>query len=59
MEFDDPELTGFSLGEIDGILSDASEKSSPEPGPEDFLPADKPSYLATNDCGLYGQVYYE
>jgi DNA modification methylase len=41
VEFDDPELTGFSLGEIDGILSDASEKSAPEPGPEDFLPADK------------------
>src|SRR6202011_5690731 len=41
LEFDDPELSGFSLGEIDGILGDASEKSTPEPGPEDFLPADK------------------
>ena len=37
----DPELYGILLGEIDGILSDASEKSAPEPGPEDFLPADK------------------
>jgi ParB-like nuclease domain/DNA methylase len=41
IEFDDPELTGFSLGEIDGILSDASEKSAAEPGPEDSLPAEK------------------
>jgi ParB-like chromosome segregation protein Spo0J len=41
LEFDDPELTGFSLGEIDGILSDASEKSATEPGPEDSLPAEK------------------
>jgi ParB-like chromosome segregation protein Spo0J len=36
--FDDLELTGFSLGEIDGILSDAAEKSPLEPGPEDSLP---------------------
>ena len=36
--FDDLELTGFSLGEIDGILSDAAEKSSFEPGPENSLP---------------------
>jgi DNA modification methylase len=41
LEFDDPEITGFSLGEIDGILSDASEKSATEPGPEDSLPAEK------------------
>ena len=36
--FADLELTGFSLGEIDGILSDAAEKSPLEPGPEDSLP---------------------
>jgi DNA modification methylase len=41
LEFDDPELTGFSLGEIDNILSDASEKGTPEPGPEDAVPATK------------------
>ena len=40
-EFDDLELTGFSLGEIDGILSDASEKSASEPGPEDSLPDER------------------
>jgi DNA modification methylase len=38
VEFDHLELTGFSLGEIDGILSDASEKSAAEPGPEDAIP---------------------
>ena len=38
LQFDDPELTGFSLGEIDGILSDASEKDAAEPGPENSLP---------------------
>jgi hypothetical protein len=36
--FDDLELTGFSLGDIDGILSDAAEKSPLEPGAEDSLP---------------------
>ncbi len=41
VEFDDLELTGFSLGEIDGILSDASEKSATEPGPEDSLPDER------------------
>lgn len=39
VEFDDPELTGFSVGEIDGILSDAAEKSLTKPGPEDIAPA--------------------
>ena len=38
VEFEDLELTGFSLGEIDNILSDASEKSAAEPGPENAIP---------------------
>src|SRR3984893_5940485 len=38
LQFDDIEVTGFSLGEIDIILDDASEKKPVEPGPEDDLP---------------------
>ena len=38
LQFDDIEVTGFSLGEIDTILDDASEKKPVEPGPEDLLP---------------------
>src|SRR5882672_1604325 len=38
LQFDDLEVTGFSLGEIDTILDDASEKKPVEPGPEDDLP---------------------
>ena len=39
VQFDDIEVTGFSLGEIDMILDEASEKSPQEPGPEDEIPA--------------------
>jgi DNA modification methylase len=38
LQFDDIEVTGFSLGEIDTILDDASEKKPVGPGPEDDLP---------------------
>jgi DNA modification methylase len=38
LQFDDIEVTGFSLGEIDIILDEASEKKLVEPGPEDDLP---------------------
>jgi DNA modification methylase len=38
LEFDDIEVTGFSLGEIDIILDEASEKKPVGPGPEDDLP---------------------
>src|ERR1700724_2814826 len=38
LQFDDIEVTGFSLGEIDTILDEASEKKPVEPGPEDDLP---------------------
>jgi DNA modification methylase len=38
LQFDDIEVTGFSLGEIVTIHDEASEKKSEEPGPEDDLP---------------------
>jgi DNA modification methylase len=38
LHFEDIEVTGFSLGEIDTILDEASEKKPVEPGPEDELP---------------------
>src|SRR5467141_3147943 len=38
LQFDDIEITGFSLGEIDTILDEASEKKPVGPGPEDDLP---------------------
>jgi hypothetical protein len=39
LHFDDPEVTGFSLGAIDLILDEAAEKKPVEPGPEDNVPA--------------------
>jgi hypothetical protein len=38
LQFDDIEITGFSLGEIDIIMDEASEKKPVGPGPEDDLP---------------------
>src|SRR4030081_2836266 len=38
LQFDDIEVTGFSLGEIDTILDEGAEKKPVEPGPEDHLP---------------------
>jgi DNA modification methylase len=38
LQFDDIEVTGFSLGEIDVILDEASEKKPVGPGPEDHQP---------------------
>jgi ParB-like nuclease domain len=38
LQFDDIEVTGFSLGEIDAILDEASEKKAVGPGPEDSVP---------------------
>ena len=39
VEFDEIEVTGFSLGEIDNILDEATEKKTEAPGPEDEVPA--------------------
>jgi DNA modification methylase len=38
LQFEDLEITGFSLGEIDTILDEASEKTPVGPGPEDDVP---------------------
>jgi DNA modification methylase len=38
LQFEDIEVTGFSLGEIDTILDEASEKKAVGPGPEDSVP---------------------
>src|SRR5258706_4002468 len=38
LQFEDIEVTGFSLGEIDTILDEASENKPVSPGPEDDLP---------------------
>src|SRR6266403_2526585 len=38
VQFEDIEVTGFSLGEIDLIIDEASEKIPQEPGPEDEIP---------------------
>jgi ParB-like chromosome segregation protein Spo0J len=38
LQFEDIEVTGFSLGEIDTILDEASEKTPIGPGPEDEVP---------------------
>ena len=39
LQFDDIELTGFSLGELDFMLDEAVEKKAEKPGREDELPA--------------------
>ncbi len=39
LQFDDIELTGFSLGEIDLMLDEATENKAKKPGREDELPA--------------------
>jgi DNA modification methylase len=39
LQFEDLEVTGFSLGEIDTILDEASEKTPVGPGPEDDVPS--------------------
>jgi DNA modification methylase len=38
LQFEDLEVTGFSLGEIDTILDEAAEKTPVGPGPEDDVP---------------------
>jgi hypothetical protein len=42
LQFDDIELTGFSLGEIDVILDEAADNETEQPGPEDKLPVNNP-----------------
>jgi hypothetical protein len=57
LQFDDIELTGFSLGEIDLMLDEAAEKKAEEPGPEDELPANSlqgPAVSRAGDLWLLG-----
>jgi DNA modification methylase len=53
VQFDDIEVTGFSLGEIDIILDEASEKSPQEPGPEDEIPAKSPHNIVSRAGDLW------
>src|SRR5260370_40737098 len=54
LQFDDIEVTGFSLGEIDIIMDEASEKKPVGPGPEDNLPAvvEPPASRRWHVCNL-------
>jgi DNA modification methylase len=45
--FDDLEVTGYTLAEIDAVLDEASEKKPEEPGPEDDIPQSSKSPAVT------------
>jgi hypothetical protein len=51
LQFDDIELTGFSLREIDLMLDEAAEKKAEQPGPEDELPANSLQGPAVSRAG--------
>ena len=51
LEFDDIELTGFSLDEIDLMLDEPAEKKAEEPEAEDELPADSAQGRAVSRAG--------
>src|SRR5258708_258505 len=53
VKFDDLEVTGFSLGEIDLILDEASEKSPEEPGPDDETPTKITQAVVTQKGDLW------
>src|SRR6266516_6879714 len=46
-------VTGFSLGEIDMILDEASEKSPQESGPDDDVPARVPQNIVSRTVDLW------
>jgi len=57
LQFDDIELTGFSLGEIDDLLDWAAENKAEQPGRENELPADSlqgPAVSRAGDLWLLG-----
>jgi DNA modification methylase len=57
LQFDDIELTGFSLGEIDPLLDEAAEKKAQKPGRQDELPANSlqgPAVARTGDLWVMG-----
>ena len=51
LQFDDIELTGFSLSEIDLMLDEAAEKNVEAPDPEDQLPANSLQGPAVSRAG--------
>ena len=57
LQFDDIELTGFSLGEIDLMLDEATENKAKKPGREDELPANSlqgPAVSRVGDLWVLG-----
>ncbi len=57
LQFDDIELTGFSLGEIDHMLEEAMENKAKKPGREDELPANSlqgPAVSRVGDLWVMG-----
>jgi DNA modification methylase len=53
VKFENIEVTGFSLGEIDLILDEASEKEPQEPGPEDEIPSSPATHIVTRRGDLW------
>ena len=57
LQFDDIELTGFSLGEIDDLLDEAAENKAEQLGREDELPPNSlqgPAVSRTGDLWVLG-----
>src|SRR5712691_8851260 len=57
VKFDEIEVTGFSLGEIDLILDEAAERNADPPGPEDEVPASSlqgPAVSRAGDLWILG-----
>ena len=57
LQFDDIELTGFSLSEIDLMLDEAAEKKADQPEPDDEVPTVKvrgPAISRAGDVWLLG-----
>ena len=58
LQFDDIELTGFSLGETDLILDEAAEKKARKSAPEDECPANSlrgPAVSRAGDLWVLGR----
>jgi DNA modification methylase len=53
VQFDDIEVTGFSLGEIDMILDEASEKRPQESGPDDDVRGRVPQNIVSRTGDLW------
>jgi DNA modification methylase len=53
VKFENIEVIGFSLGEIDLILDEASEKEPQEPGPDDEIPSSPATHIVTRRGDLW------